>query len=523
MAFHAKKFETIRSQVGYKNLASLILWTVIFTLAYSQAPLFTSNQNQYFLHGLAKAGFGFLEGDWLANTMDPTPVFSWLVFLSYRLLSWLPVFYLYFGILAGIYLYSLAGIADQLFGIHRNRATRWIFIFLFIGLNAAAVRSVLVRVLGANWAYLFDGGVAGQRILGEVLQPSTFGVLLLLSIHLFLRGKVYWSLLPLILAPTLHPTYLLSAAILTAVYMAIITWEKRDFRQPLMLGILALIGVFPILLHTYLVFEPTTEQLTDLARALLVEFRIPHHAQLVTWWDITVVVKLLLVISAIYFARTKRIFPVLLFPFLIALVLSAIQVITQSNTLALLFPWRISTVLVPLSLSVLIGSFVTWIDANFKDYLQNKEKGILTIIMVGAILLAVVGAGIFTSNWMDKANSPARAILEIAEKSNSPQQLYATPLDMQDFRLETGIPVYVEFKSIPYLDVDVLEWHRRIRLVNRVYQAPYQKLGCEALAELSAEGVTHVVLPYDHTVQNCPNLERFFLEFETYEIQKLIP
>ena len=124
---------------------------------------------------------------------------------------------------------------------------------------------------------------------------------------------------------------------------------------------------------------------------------------------------------------------------------------------------------------------------------------------------------------MDKANSPARAILTIAEKNISPQQLYVTPLDMQDFRLETGIPVYVEFKSIPYLDVDILEWHRRVRLVNRVYQAPYQKLGCEALAELSAEGVTHVVLPYDHTVQNCPNLERFFLEFETYEIQKLIP
>jgi len=24
-------------------------------------------------------------------------------------------------------------------------------------------------------------------------------------------------------------------------------------------------------------------------------------------------------------------------------------------------------------------------------------------------------------------------------------------------------------------------------------------------------------------VQNCPNLERTFLEFETYEIQKIIP
>ena len=523
MAFLRKKLDTFRSQVVSMNLASLVLWTVIFALAYSQAPLFTSNQNQYFLHGLAKAGFGYLEGDWLANTLDSTPVFSWIVFLSYRLFHWPPIFYLYFGILAGVYLFSLVGISDHLFGTNRHRTTRWIFMILFIGLNAAAVRSVFVRVMGTNWAYLFDGGVAGQRLLGEVLQPSTFGVLLLLSINLFLRGKVYWSLLPLVLAPTVHPTYLLSAGVLTAVYMGLITWEQRNLRQPLVIGIISLIGVFPILLHTYVVFQPTTEQLTSLARALLVEFRIPHHAQITTWWDLTVVIKILLVAVAIYLMRGKRIFSLLLFPFLIAIVLTAVQVMTQSNSLALLFPWRISTVLVPLSLSVVLGSFVFWVDVNYRDLLHRNEKRILAVTLIGSILFALVGAGIFTANWMEKTNSPDRAILTFAMENKSPEQLYMIPLDMQDFRLETGMPVFVEFKSIPYLDVEVLEWHRRVRLVNRVYQAPYQKLGCEALSELYQEGATHVVLPYDHTVQNCPNLERTFLEFETYEIQKIIP
>lgn len=36
----------------------VLLWGIVFALAYAQSPLYTSNQNQYFLHGLAQAGYG---------------------------------------------------------------------------------------------------------------------------------------------------------------------------------------------------------------------------------------------------------------------------------------------------------------------------------------------------------------------------------------------------------------------------------------------------------------------------------
>ena len=37
------------------------------------------------------------------------------------------------------------------------------------------------------------------------------------------------------------------------------------------------------------------------------------------------------------------------------------------------------------------------------------------------------------------------------------------PLDLQRFRLHTGAPIVVDFKAIPYKDVEVLEWHERLR------------------------------------------------------------
>ena len=75
--------------------------TVLFAIAYAQSPLYTSNQNQYFLHGLAAAGHGTLTADWLANTLDPTPLFSLLVRLTHPLSG---LFYIYYALLMGVYL-----------------------------------------------------------------------------------------------------------------------------------------------------------------------------------------------------------------------------------------------------------------------------------------------------------------------------------------------------------------------------------------------------------------------------------
>jgi len=98
-----------------KNAFGGIILISAFSVAYSQSPLFTSNQNQYFLHGLVNADFGFLRQDWLASTVDPTPLFSKLIEISYRYLKSSYVFYFYYVVLMGLYLYSLLGIAKFTF------------------------------------------------------------------------------------------------------------------------------------------------------------------------------------------------------------------------------------------------------------------------------------------------------------------------------------------------------------------------------------------------------------------------
>jgi hypothetical protein len=503
-----------------RRLVSFIFWTTLFTLAYAQSPLYTSNQNQYFLHGLADAGFGYLDQDWLANTLDPTPVFSGLITLTGRFLPWPPVTYFYFTILAGIYLFSLYGILSTNFRINGSISKRWFYIFALIFFHSAALRYLVVRLFNQDWAYLFDGGVAGQRLLGSVFQPSIFGVLLLLSIYLYLQGKTAGAVVSLALAPVLHPTYLLSAAVVTLVYMGLEYYEKRQLLSPLTIGIGALLGVLPILVPTFLTFGGTDPGMTARARELLVDFRIPHHASITEWFDGSVIIKIVFILLGIYLTRKTRLFHFLCWPFFIAILGTSVQFITRSDVLALLFPWRLSTWLMPLSLGVVLF----WSLEFFWSLLEGRVSAKLIQVMTVTGLLILAGSGLAKSIWeyREKQNGSDRPMMAFVSENKAPEDIYLIPLDMQDFRLETGAPAYVEFKSIPYKDEDVLEWFRRVRAAGNLYRVPYKRTGCVMVADLSLEGVTHIVLPYDHTIKTCSNLESRYGDWHygVYEISE---
>src|SRR5262249_14922667 len=166
--------------------ALFLLGAAAFSVAYGQAPLYYSNQNQYFLHGLASAGHGHLRDDWLANTRDPTPLFSGLVAFP---ASWLHpwAFHGYHAFLLGAYAAAMLGLFATIVD-GPIAARRWpAFLALFVTLHSALARWCSYRWLGQDYPWYFQAGVAGQYVLGAMFQPSVFGVLLIMAICLFVR------------------------------------------------------------------------------------------------------------------------------------------------------------------------------------------------------------------------------------------------------------------------------------------------------------------------------------------------
>jgi hypothetical protein len=513
---------TSARQLAYRCACAaglFLLGSVVFAAIYGLAPLYYSNQNQYFVHGLARAGDGVLAEDWLAKTADPTPVFTALVALTVQYAHpWL--FYAYHALLLGAY----AGVALGLFVVLAGpnlAVRRWpVFVALILLIHSGLVRWLSYQVVGFDYPWFFQAGVAGQYVLGAMLQPSVFGVLLLVAVWLFVRDQPLLAAVCTALAVTLHSTYLLPAALLTLGFGTSLLLEKRS-RLAFAVGGLTLALVLPTVIDILIRFGPTSAETFAEAQDILANYRIPHHARPDLWFDWVAGVQIAWVVVALILVRKHRLFPVLIVPFVLAVLLTLVQVATGSNTLALLFPWRISVVLVPIATAVILTRLV----AIPTLPLATRAVTIASLVVVAGLVAA--GVAIVVNKEAFNTGDKELAVMDFVRRTRSSGEVYflpvqvpdpanktrgslssdfmplaqkrrntqIIPIDLQRFRLRAEAPIYVDFKSIPYRDTEVIEWRERLRVTQSIMDLLGRGELAEVVSELRRIGVTHLVRP----------------------------
>ena len=510
---------TIPAGFNRRNVAQFLFWALVFDLAFTQWPLYSENQNTKFLVGLAQAHYGNLAQDWLANTIDPLPAFSALVYFTYRFFH--PgLFYVYHALLLGVYLQSVVGIAEALFPLAASQVGRLYLRVLVIALHAGLLWPFSTPIMDSSLGWLLQSGVASQYLINPVLQPSTFGVLLILSIYLFLKDRPVWAAASAAVAALMHSTYLPSAGVLTAVYACHTLWRGRKLWPAIQVGGVALLIVLPVLLYNYLWLGPTNAELWAASQDVIVNFRIPHHSLPEIWLNNSVYVKLAIVLVALVLIWRTRLFAVMLVSLLVAAGLTLLQMQAPNDTLAFIAPWRISVFLVPLA-STLILAFVV---AYFFKLLQPwADRYWVALSLVALLLLGLqVRTGVLSmiDSFQARQQHAAAALWRFVEEHKAADEVYLAPTYMAEFRLETGAPVVVTFKSHPYKDVEVLEWRNRIDAVNDFYQA----LACDKLTLMQQKyGVTHVVLDHGQVLDGCAglSLEHADDRFDLYRLARL--
>jgi hypothetical protein len=485
-----------------------------FAIAHTQAPLFYSNQNQYLLHGLANAGYGHLSNDWLANTKDPTPLFSLGIEWSYRVAGLWPIHAGFTLILIAYFLIAWP-LARAVTGLENARRALLVFATLFTAAHAAILRLLSVKLTGVDYPWFLQAGVAGQYALGPGLQPSCFAFLLLASILAFAKGRPVLASALAASASWFHATYLLPAAFLTVGYMTPALWA-RDIRRAFRIGMASLMVALPAVVYVLVVFRPDNPALFAESQRILATVRIPHHAVISRWFDWVAGLQLFWIgLGLITIRRTTLVVPLLIATGL-AFGLSLVQYATNNPTLALLFPWRLSVVLVPIS-TLILASFAT------KRLIENR---IAVVGLTFGFVLLMIGGDIIMSFQMGYAqNDSERYLFESVRNSSQPNDIYLIPakipavgtgrgsmsasftppprpkpgsnlipVDLQRFRLMTGSPIYVDFKSVPYAPEEVLEWERRMRRVELWY-ASDGNLSEEELKIMESVDITHIIRP----------------------------
>lgn len=504
---------------------AVLVTALLFGLSYTQAPLYYSNQNQYFLHGVAHGGMGFLADDWLAGTADPTPLFSFVVALTYRYFDE-ALFYVYYLAILGVYCASLLRLFDLL---HPGRSlpVRLAFALALVLLHSGLLRLLSGRLLGTDYPWYFQAGLAGQYLLGPVLQPSTVGVLLLVSVVFFVGDRPFAAAAVAALAAVGHATYLLPAGLLVCSYLVVLLRGRR-WKTAGGAGALAAGLVTPMLVYNIANFAPTSAAAFAEAQTILVHFRIPHHCLVERWFDGIAGAQIAWVALGMALARRSRLLPVMLICSLAALVLSVIQVATGNEGLALLFPWRPSVFLVPLATAVIVCRLVAGVAGPLDRLGERGQLAAAGGFLAGMVGLAVGGVLINGYGLAYQMSADEAGIVEYIRANKIRGEVYLLPvelpkppakpgasmsdfkslvqrtrgrglipIELQGFRLRTGAPIFVDFKSIPYRDVDVLEWHRRLQANLRVYDGG----GPDVLRAMVTEHpLTHVVVPAEHSV-----------------------
>jgi hypothetical protein len=488
---------------------------LVFAVTFHQAPLYRINQHTYMLHGLAEAGLRNLNLDWQAQTTDPVPVFSALISITVQLISENAIYFLYIGILT-VFCFSILGIVRNIFDFKINGWRHLIYFSLFTLWYSDLLVNKFFQIPEDSQlrsfltlADILKEGVANQYVLGDYFQPSVFGVFFILSIYCFIMDKPYLAAIWLAVASTFHSTYLLNGAILTIIYMAIIFKNEKNFRKPILLGLFTLVLVTPILIYIISNFSPTSSAISEEAQRILVEYRIPHHTLVSNWFDFNTVIRLTAIGVGIVLVRGTRLFPVLVGSFVASLGLTVVQILTGSKFLALLFPWRSSVYLVPIASAIILAKIVSVRLKFFDSSSINKFPQFKAIIWVLILFLGYVGIGQINELRLAPRLEVDEAI-RFVRNNYQPGDLYLIPLEMSHFRINAGVPVFVDVKSHPAKDTEILEWYERLKIVHEHHIARGQN-ACTILNNLAAENnITHRVYKHEDTIPDCPNLIQVF-------------
>jgi hypothetical protein len=188
--------------------------------------------------------------------------------------------------------------------------------------------------------------------------------------------------------------------------------------------------------------------------------RIPYHARTIDW-QLSDIVRFAIAMIAIPIADRKlkqRWLAYFLTACLILAIIATLVVQLVGETkLVLLFPWRISVFIMPVSLAVI----AVWIAGLLEQALPRWNWRWLA--MIAAACMAAFGC-IATFRAESPATFDERTALV---RAAHPSGVGLVPLSSDNVRLNAPANIYVDWKSPPYASDDLIEWWRRVDQVRQ--------------------------------------------------------
>ena len=465
-----------------KNIFLYIILSIAFVITVQQFPFFKGN-SLHLIHAIKNMEFNKLQYDWIANQTNHLPLFTYFNYFLIKYFSVNILYLIHFILLTTCPLFLFLICKDEFSDLKNNYlAIIWFSFFILVYHENS-----------------FFSGVAGQDIINEGYQPASFGVLFYIGIYLFLVQKELLAVLFICLAASFHPTYVLHSGFLFAGIFSYFFF-KKEYKKMFKISILYSILILPITIYVVQNFLLLEKEIILEGQIIFLD-RIPHHALIDNWFSYKDVFSILLYFASLILMNKKnRLFiPFFIFGFL-SLSLSLLQFFLESKSLALAFPWRSSVFLIPLS-SMIIISFL------LKKFFINRPN----TKIVGVLLFSIITIFYFTKNHFIKdLNKDFHIKLELTKKINKKYdsiERILIPVNLSYIRMNTGLPIFVDWKHIAFKYDEIIDWKERMDLAENFYASNdfnEQKLNLIKIIEI--EKISHILIKKNNMNSDCKNL-----------------
>ena len=471
--------------------------SVVFMLALPFRDVYTVNQQHYFMHGLASAGYGYLANDWYVSTPDPYPLYSLLVSFTYTYLS-MDLFYVYHAVCLGLFAFCLTGIVqrglEQEFSIYRAVLMLTAIIIVFsvaTSIDVSRVFGLDIRRVIRMWH-----GMADQYLVRRNFEPATIGVLLLVTAWLYLRGNRYLGCVIGGVAVSVDPVYLPHFGLLAISGMILTKQSGATIRQLGFFALVVFLCALPAAIHVIGNFLNSDPVASQEATRIFVRIRAPHHHQIAEWFTPYSVFQLVLGFVVLILSRKKPFFIIFAPLFAALTIILVVQGIAQNDRIGMFQPWRLSVMTTPLSLAALIGYAADFVSEHKDGVWRYVRYSAVPACIIVSLIWAYRGVQYRNHTFRSRVYAKSEPVCTYVRNHASPTDQYILPWHFDghenSFRFRTGVPLYVEWKTVSFYPDSTVEWYRRMSVHSEVYSR--QPLSREFIHRLdSQERLTHIV------------------------------
>jgi hypothetical protein len=476
--------------------------TAIILSALSVGLLFKPSGNQflYLAHAYGDI-YPSLKNDWFINTPDSNILFTQLTEINFGISRILGIPNSYLLIAAEAFLFNVLGI-NYLIAILRTLSPRKIF-----------SEFELITCLTLGFLFYFvdiRNGVAGQYFIQPYLQPSSFGVFLLMGVFYLLKASELNQRKPIectkayiciSISIAFHPSLFLSCAIgLLAFETVQIYYLKKKARNSLLsLFVLSANFVLALVLNRDLRHFLFPNQELRKAIAYFVQIRIPYHTIPQVWLDPSEVIRYVTCLVAAFVVikswqkKAQGYFLVLVN--LMILCLTLVSFSDNFNGVRLAMPWRLSTILYPVSFLILlaeIGKIILKSSTFLKLVLFLSILNILCTL-TNMTIFGFIYSGLILLNRNAKRYSKGFLFLILcsltligfervsnaySRETNSVVQepilrevsgMGLIPPNIDNIRIDYYLPIYINNQAVPNTSTAIVQWSKRVEQTEKIY------------------------------------------------------